>query len=153
MQPWGYIFQNKFLGEVQLKKYLKKWEKSGVLFEKTPKNRTFHITWSSIQEWGCISEDTVCLQFYKECKIVKCLERWGKCKSRSPAVRRQKIEFFHTQLISKALLGSFSNAWSWSPSKTGLFFRLFRGFSCIYRAPVMIENYSNLVLTAATLPK
>ena len=35
------------------------FKKSGVLFKKTPKNRTFHITWGSIQEWGCIGADTV----------------------------------------------------------------------------------------------
>ena len=46
MQPWGCIFQNGFLGEVQLKKYLKKWtfhQKSGVLLEKTPKIGLFTI--------------------------------------------------------------------------------------------------------------
>ena len=61
MQPWGCIFQYRFLGEVQFKKSLKKWtiKKSGVLFEKKPKNRTFHIPWGSIQKWGCIGADTV----------------------------------------------------------------------------------------------
>ena len=51
------------LGEVQFKKSLKSGlfnkQKSGVLFEKKPQNRTFHITWGSIQELGCISADTV----------------------------------------------------------------------------------------------
>ena len=49
-QAQGSIFQNEFLGGVQFKLSLKKWtfeQKSGVLFEKNPKNLTFHITWSS----------------------------------------------------------------------------------------------------------
>ena len=33
--------------------------KSGGLFKKNPKNRTFHIPWGSIQEWGCNQADTV----------------------------------------------------------------------------------------------
>ena len=40
----GSIFQYWFLGEVQLKKFLKKGAfcpKNGVLFKKNPKNRTF----------------------------------------------------------------------------------------------------------------
>ena len=63
LQARGSIFQNGFLGGFQFKISLKKWTfepKSGVLFEKTPKNLTFHITWGSIQEWGCIEADTVC---------------------------------------------------------------------------------------------
>ena len=32
-------------------------QKRGVLFKKTQKNMTFHITWGSIQEWGCIEAD------------------------------------------------------------------------------------------------
>ena len=46
MQPQGFIFQNEFLVEVQFKKTLKKQtfqQQSGVLFEKKPQNRTFHI--------------------------------------------------------------------------------------------------------------
>ena len=67
MQPQGCIFQNGFLGEVQFKKSLKKWtfqQKSGVLFKKIPKNRIFHITWGSIQEWGCNQADTVNFWYY-----------------------------------------------------------------------------------------
>ena len=30
-------------------------------------DRTFHITWGSIQEWGCNQADTVC--FFREIKI------------------------------------------------------------------------------------
>ena len=29
------------------------------LLKKNPKNSTFHITWGSIQEWGCNQADTV----------------------------------------------------------------------------------------------
>ena len=44
MQPWGYIFQNKFLGEVQLKKYLKTWEKKwGSIRENPPKTGLFTL--------------------------------------------------------------------------------------------------------------
>ena len=62
LQPRGSIFQYGFLGGGQYKKSLKKWTfwaKSGGLFKKTPKNWTFHITWGSIQEWGCNIADTV----------------------------------------------------------------------------------------------
>ena len=62
MQPQGSIFQNGFLGRVQLKIVLKKctfYSKSGVLFKKTLKNLTFQMRWGSIQEWGCIDADTV----------------------------------------------------------------------------------------------
>ena len=55
------MLQN-FLGGVQFKISLKKWTfepKSGGLFKKTPKNGTFHITWGSIQEWGCNQADMV----------------------------------------------------------------------------------------------
>ena len=38
--------------------------KSGGLFKKTPKNWTFHITWGSIQEWGCNIADTV-IEIYR----------------------------------------------------------------------------------------
>ena len=40
---------------INLEKSLKKWtfeQKSGVLFEKNPKNMTFHISCCSIQKWG-----------------------------------------------------------------------------------------------------
>ena len=60
----GSIPQNEFLGGVQFKISLKKWtfeQKSGGLFKKYPKNGTFHITWGSIQEWGCNQADTVSL--------------------------------------------------------------------------------------------
>ena len=62
MQPRGSIFQIWFLGGVLFEISLKKWtfeQKSGVLFKKTPKNMTFHITWGFIQEWGCNQADTV----------------------------------------------------------------------------------------------
>ena len=62
MQPQGSIFQNGFLGGVQLKIILKKctfYSKSGVLFKKTLKNLTFQMTWGSIYEWGCIDADTL----------------------------------------------------------------------------------------------
>ena len=64
LQPRGSIFQCWFLGEVQLKKSLKKgtfWPKNGVLFKKKPKNRTFEKGWGYIQEWGCTRADTVCI--------------------------------------------------------------------------------------------
>ena len=35
------------------------WPQSGGLLKKNSNNRTFHITWGSIQEWGCIDADTV----------------------------------------------------------------------------------------------
>ena len=50
------------MGGVQFKISLKKWTfepKSGGLFKKNPKNGTFHITWGSIQEWGCNQADMV----------------------------------------------------------------------------------------------
>ena len=62
LQHQGSIFQNGFLGGGQFKKSLKKWTfwpKSGGLFKKNANNRTFHITWGSIQEWGCNQADTV----------------------------------------------------------------------------------------------
>ena len=47
MQPWGCIFQNGFLGEVQFKKSLKKWtfqqqQKLGFIREKTHKQDFSH---------------------------------------------------------------------------------------------------------------
>ena len=46
LQPQGSIFQNRFLGGGQFKKSLKKWTfwpKSGGLFKKSHKNRTFQF--------------------------------------------------------------------------------------------------------------
>ena len=46
LQPRGFIFENGFLGEVQFKKFFKKWtfqQKSGVLFKKTPKTGLFTL--------------------------------------------------------------------------------------------------------------
>ena len=51
---------------INLEKSLKKWtfeQKSGVLFEKNPKNITFHISCYSIQEWGCNQVDMVYITF------------------------------------------------------------------------------------------
>ena len=63
MQPWGCIFQNGFLGQVQFKKSLKKWtfqqtKKWGFIQEKKPKHDFSHYR-GSIQEWGCNLVDTV----------------------------------------------------------------------------------------------
>ena len=39
-------------------------QKSGVVSKKNPKNGTFHITWGSIKDWGCIRADTVHICLY-----------------------------------------------------------------------------------------
>ena len=51
-------------------------KKSGVLFEKKPQNRTFHITWGSIQEWGCISADTLKTYVYANFSAPNKLSFW-----------------------------------------------------------------------------
>ena len=62
MQPQGSIFQNGFLGGVQLKKSLKKWtfkpKKWGFIQQK-PQKCDFLHTWGSIEEWRCIEADTM----------------------------------------------------------------------------------------------
>ena len=81
-QARGSIFQNGFFGGFQFKISLKKLTfepKSRVLFEKKPKNLTFHITWGSIQDWGCIEADTVCTSTYLPISIFAMIKsRFGK---------------------------------------------------------------------------
>ena len=65
MQARGFIFQNGFLGGVwgsiqNIPEKVDFWAKKLGFIQENPKNLTFHITWGSIQEWGCIQEDTVC---------------------------------------------------------------------------------------------
>ena len=62
MQRQGSIFQNEFLGEVQFKKFLKKWtfmQKKWGFMQENSQKRDFPQTWGSIQEWRCIEADTV----------------------------------------------------------------------------------------------
>ena len=87
MLPRGSIFQYGFLGGGQFKKYLKKWTfwpKSGGLFKKNPKNCTFHITWGSIQEWGCIRADTV--YKYGSATKKRCVDKIIHQKSHKPCL-------------------------------------------------------------------
>ena len=75
----GFIFQYGFLGGGQFKKSLKKRSfsaKSGGLFKKNPKNWTFHITWGTIQEWGCIDSDTVVIHELRERRFIQSFDSY-----------------------------------------------------------------------------